>query len=117
MDRSFLSRPEVIEASRSFVCIRLLTYEDGAEAKFLKSLGHTGSGDVENTIVCMISPDCRQRLSWTARSFRELYRDSTAMAADMKSVAAKYSNTQPVDALPEVAGIRLAINVAATDFM
>lgn len=115
MDRSFLSRPEVIAASRSFVCIRLLTYEDAAEARFLQSLGHTGSGQVENTIVCLISPDCKQRLSWTARSFREIYRDAADMAFDMKKVAAKYTGTSVSSSLPEVAGVRLGINVAASD--
>src|SRR5258708_1264239 len=115
MDRSFLSRQEVIAASRAFVCIRLLTYEDPGEAKFLQSLAHTGSGQVENTIVCMISPDCRQRLSWTARSFRELYRSSTEMAAGLREVAAKYPEAKVPSALPEVASVRLAINVAASD--
>ena len=38
MDKSFLSQSEVIAASRKFVCIRLATYENAEEAKFLKSI-------------------------------------------------------------------------------
>ena len=37
MDRSFLSDSAIIEASREFVCVRLATYEDKDEGKFLEA--------------------------------------------------------------------------------
>ena len=38
MDRSFLSRPEVIAASEAFVCVRLTSYENADEMAFLKDM-------------------------------------------------------------------------------
>ena len=61
MDRSYLSDIKVVEASRKFVCIRPISYEDEAENKFLKSFGAGRSGDVENTVLRRI---CDWRLMW-----------------------------------------------------
>lgn len=57
MDRSFLSRPEVVRASRQFVCIRLATYESFEEAQMLRGIFLGGSGQVENTTFALLSPD------------------------------------------------------------
>ncbi|MBY0231652.1 MAG: thioredoxin family protein [Gemmataceae bacterium] len=57
MDRSFLSRPEVVKASRSHVCGRLATYEDEVEGFFLWSLAKTGSGKLENSVFAILAPD------------------------------------------------------------
>ena len=38
MDRSYLSDPAVIAASRNFICVRLVTYEDVEEMEFMKSI-------------------------------------------------------------------------------
>ena len=61
MDRSYLSNKEVIEASRDFVCIRLATYENVAEAKILKSIFTGRSGELENTTFVLLAPDGNRR--------------------------------------------------------
>ena len=57
MDGSFLSDADVVAASRKFVCIRLSTYEDAEEAEFLRSIYVGRSGDLENTVFAILSPD------------------------------------------------------------
>ena len=81
MDRSFLSQPAVIAASRAFVCVRLATYEDPLESMFTKALVRTGSGEVENTAFCLLAPDGKKKLSRSARGMDHLYDDAAAMAA------------------------------------
>src|SRR5262245_9523785 len=115
MDRSFLSRPEVIAASRDFVCVRLATYEDADEARFLKGLFRTRSGEVENSVFCVLAPDGRSKLIRAASGPEQVYADAAAIAADMKRVAGQSSPSAPPAALPLVAGPRLALDVAAAD--
>ena len=43
MDRSYLSQPEVVAASRDFVCVRLMTYESRVEGDFLTAFNVTRS--------------------------------------------------------------------------
>ena len=119
MDRSFLSQPEVIAASRKFVCIRLATYEDKEEAAFLKSLWVGRSGEVENTLFTILSPDGKRTLVHPSRSPRHEYEDAGAMAASLKRIAGEHElrkdageKTPP---LPLVANVRLALDVAACD--
>ena len=47
MDRSYLSDPAVVAASRSFVCVRLLTYENAREAELLRGIFRGRSGELE----------------------------------------------------------------------
>lgn len=115
MDRSFLSQPVVIAASREFVCVRLATYEDPVEARFTQALVRTGSGELENTAFCLLSPDAKKKLSRSARGTEHLYADAAAMAADMKRVAGAFSPKAPPCLLPLVANPRLALDVAAAD--
>src|SRR5215204_1471310 len=115
MDRSFLSRPEVIAASRAFVCVRLATYEDADEARFLKAFLRTRSGEVENSVFGLLAPDGTTKLTRAARGTGQVYTDAAAMAADMRRVAGHYSPTAAIDSLPLVAGPRLALDVAAAD--
>ena len=56
MDRSFLSRAEVIASSRNFVCIRLASYEDETEKAFVSQFVR---GDVANTAFAILSPDAK----------------------------------------------------------
>src|SRR4051812_2919162 len=91
MDRSFLSQSAVIAASRAFVCVRLATYEDPLESKFVKALVRTGSGEVENTAFCLLAPDGKKKLSRSARGMDHLYDDAAAMAAEMNQVAGAFS--------------------------
>lgn len=119
MDRSYLSKPAVVAASRPFVCIRLTTYENAAEASFLKSICPTGSGELENTVFAILSPDGKRQLSRASRSPREVFADAADMAQTMKRIASWYRPTGSSGAttseLPTVANVRLAVNVAACD--
>ena len=118
MDRSFLSDARVIDASREFVCVRLLSYEDEAEMKFLKSFNVTRSGEVENTTVVILSSDGERRLSHAARGTREVFGSAANMAAAMKRIARDHPGREsPADeaGVPEVASVRLAVDVAACD--
>jgi len=115
MDRSFLSRPEVVAASRDFVCVRVATYEDPEENRFLKSLLRTRSGEVENSVFCLLAPDGKTKLTRSARGTEQIYTDAAAMAADMRRVAGLYSPKAAQNSLPLVASPRLALDVAAAD--
>jgi hypothetical protein len=115
MDRSFLSRPEVVAASRAFVCVRLATYENKEEGDFLKTLVPTGSGELENTAFAVLSPDGRRLLTRAARSARETFGDARRMAESLNRIAARYLAKAGPAALPEVANVRLALDVAACD--
>ena len=118
MDRSFLSQPEVIAASRSFVCVRLATYEDKAEGAFLKAFDVTRSGELENTVFAVLSPDGKRRLARASRGADHTFGDASNMAATMRRIAAGYAGKGtggPPAELPRVANVRLAINVAACD--
>jgi hypothetical protein len=118
MDRSFLSQPQVITASRKFVCIRMMTYENSAEMRLLQSFGATGSGEVENTLVCVLSPDGRRQLTEASRSLREVFGDADRMAEELDRIA-KASTVVGKAAestdLPKLDNVRLALDVAACD--
>jgi hypothetical protein len=119
MDKSFLSDPGVIAASRKFVCIRLISYENKEETAFLKSFNVGRSGDVENTVFCILSPDGTQRLSRASRGTNHVYSSSKTMADNMVKIALQYpgvdSEIQKTPAVPYVADLRLALNVAGCD--
>jgi hypothetical protein len=119
MDRSFLSRPEVIAVSRKFVCVRLTTYENKDEGEFLKAFKVTRSGDLENTVFTVLSPDGKQQLARAARSARQTFGDSERMAATMERIAGEFATKKSADGklpeLPKAASVRLAVNVAACD--
>ena len=68
MDGSFLSQPKVVAAARQFVCVRLTTYENKAEAGFLKAICPTGSGELENTVFTILAPDGKRQLARASRS-------------------------------------------------
>jgi hypothetical protein len=115
MDRSFLSQPVVVAASRRFVCARLATYEDEAEGKFLKSLVRTRSGELENSVFAILGPDAKEQLVRPGRSMRSAYADAQAMADGMDRLADKYQPKAEVSALPLVSDVRLALDVASAD--
>ncbi|HEV3262364.1 MAG TPA: thioredoxin family protein [Gemmataceae bacterium] len=119
MDRSFLSRSNVIAASRPFVCVRLTTYENPAEAVLLKSFQVTRSGEVENTVFTILSPDGRRQLARASRSASQTFGDAARMADTMNRIAREYGAKPPargsLPELPTVPNLRLAVNVAACD--
>src|SRR5262245_57926814 len=119
MDRSYLSRPEVIAASRAFVCIRLTTYEDEAETKFLRTVFAGRSGDVENTTFTILSPDGQEKLVRASRSTRQVFADAAEMARTMTTIAGRYNasagEADKISALPITVDVRLGLDVAASD--
>ena len=119
MDRSFLSDASVVAASRDFVCIRLTTYEDQAEADFLKTIYVGKSGGLENTTFAILSSDGKSKLTKTGRAPFHEYRDSRSMAAGMKAIA-ESNQVQPETmftdtTLPLTKNIEIGLNVAASD--
>jgi hypothetical protein len=118
MDRSYLSQPEVIAASRDFVCVRLMTYEDPFENAFLKAFDITRSGEVENTTFTILAPDGKKPLVRATRSAKGAFRDAPQMAESMARIARQYPGkpaTADLPPLPTVATVRLAVDVAAAD--
>ncbi|HTU19416.1 MAG TPA: thioredoxin family protein [Gemmataceae bacterium] len=118
MDRSYLSRPEIIAASRDFVCVRLTTYEDKEEGLFLKSFRVTRSGELENTVFTILSPDGKKQLARASRSAQNTFGDVQRMAETMKRIAGEYPAKKTavlLAELPRVRNVALAVNVAACD--
>jgi len=115
MDGSYLFQPEVIAASRQFVCARLISYEDKDEAVFLKWLTRTRSGQVENSSFGILSPDAKGKLVFAMRGIEGTYADSRAMADGMKKIAAQYKSAGEPETLPLAADIRIGLDVASAD--
>ena len=120
MDRRFLSDVQVIKVSRDFVCIRTATYEDKTEATYLKTmfLGRAG-GDLRNFGFCILSPDGKRQLRRSNRGPNFVYKNSQAMAADLRQIARQYSaratDEKVNPAVPRMKSVRLGINVASCD--
>lgn len=115
MDRSFLSRPEVVAASRKFICVRLLSYENADEMKFLRSVFTGRSGEAENTTFTVLSPDGTRQLVRAGRSARHGFDDAADLAATLERIANRFEPRGEPALLPLVADVRLAVNVAACD--
>ena len=118
MDRSFLTNADVIKASRDFVCIRLATYEDDAEAEYLKTIYLGRNGDLENTVFCLLSPDGDENLCRAGRGPQFAFRNPRDMASEMNKIAKQYQAKPRADGetiLPEMKDIRLGINVSSCD--
>ena len=117
MDRSFLSNEKVIEASRNFVCIRLATYEDEAEAEFLRTVYVGKTGDLENTVFVLMSPDTKENLCRPGRSPDFAFRSPNSLAAEMNKIAERYevSDTIANPILPQLKDVRLGLNVSSCD--
>ena len=116
MDRSYLSKPAVITAAEQFVCIRLTTYENEAEADFMRKLIR---GPVANTVFAVLTPDGTQALRGRgpSRGPKDLFEDAAAMAIGLDAVAAKYQ-PKPVSGvppLPVTLNLKVALAVAAGD--
>lgn len=105
------------EAAQDFVCIRLATYEDAEEAEFLKEIFVGRSGELENTVFCLLAPDGRQQLSRPGRGPHFTFGSPGSMAREMKQIANRYE-TQDGDGipkLPQMKNFRLGLNVAECD--
>ncbi len=115
MDRSFLSAAAVIKASRSFVCVRLATYEDEKEAALLKSLLRTRSGELENSVFAILAPDGKTPLARSGRGPHAVAPDAGKLAAALDRFASDHPGKADLSALPLAANLKLAVNVAACD--
>lgn len=120
MDRSFLSEPSVIAASREFVCVRLTTYEDEKEAVFSKFIfAPPGGGGIQNTTFAILAPDGKTKLTRAGRGARGIFSDAEDMAKQMKAIAAKYpvkvNSAGVVPPLPVTLTAKLGVDVAAAD--
>ena len=117
MDRSFLSDPAVVAASRDFVCARLATYESAEEAKVLTSVFRSRSGLLENTVFAILAPDGATPLARSGRSPREAAGGGPdALAARLVELSKASTPKAAVGgALPLLADLRRGLNVAACD--
>jgi hypothetical protein len=110
-----LSQQKVIEASREFICIRPQTYENAEEAKVLASYFRGRSGQLENTVFCIFSPDGKTKLCRSGRSPKMGFRDSKDMASFMIITSSKYKPKKEITSLPFLEDVRLGLNVASCD--
>lgn len=117
MDRSFLSQAEVVAAARKFVCIRLATYEDQQEAEFLKQLFLGRSGELENTVFAVLSPDGQRQLVRASRSPVRALPTAGQLADTLSRIAGQHQTRKSAaePSLPKAANVRLALDIAACD--
>jgi hypothetical protein len=116
IDRSFLSQPEVVQASRKWTCIRVATYENAEEAEYLKGIFSGRSGELENTVFAFMDPTARKHLTAPSRGPRGTFSGPHDLASAMDQMAQSYRASAPVsDELPKVESLRLALNIAACE--
>lgn len=123
MDGSILSEAKLLEASRDFVCARLVTYESDEEGEFLASIGGSRKLEVANTTFVFLAPDGKTKLTNSGRSPRQAFTGTeeetlAGLLKAMKKISARYpgngatANLRPV---PYAVDVRRALNVAACD--
>ncbi len=106
------SNPEVIKASRKFVCVRIESYGSEENQKIVRS--HL-NGSFANTAFCILAPDGKERLTRSGRGPRQVLSGDYAEA--LEAIAAKYESRGKVSeaALPDFPSFKLALNVSAAD--
>jgi hypothetical protein len=118
MDRSFLSDPEVVAASRDFICVRLATYESEEEMEFMDSI-YFFRTPTKNSVFAILDPSAKKHLVKPGRSMKLTFDGATEMATEMKKITATFpgkGNVAPEKlGLPYLKDVRLALNVAACD--
>ncbi len=107
-----------------------MTYENAAEGALLKDLYSGRNDNLENTVFAMLGPDGKKRLTMTGRSPNSVYgsgsESAATMARAMKRHARRYGkssdtkstltrSTEQSPAVPTVANLRLALNVASCE--
>lgn len=121
MDGSILSKAKLLEASRDFVCARLVTYESDKEDEFLKKIGGSHQYEVANTTFVLLAPNGKTKLTRAARAPRQTFGgdDSglSGLLSEMKRIAKKYpGNGKTIgEKTPYLVDVRRALNVAACD--
>ena len=108
-----------MDASRQFVCIRLATYEDQAEANYMKKIFVGRSGNVENTTFAILSPDGQKKLTRAGRAPFYEYRNAARMASGMNEIATRYQASADMKLeeapLPLAKSLDLGLNISAAD--
>jgi len=116
IDSTYLHRPEVIEASKAFVCIRLTAYEDESERVFMSKLVR---GQVSNTAFAILAPDGTPaiRNTGTGKGPAGLYGDAAEMARGLQEIARRYppKEAHGTPTLPVALNARVGMVVAAAD--
>ncbi len=115
---SVLTKDPVIQASRSFVCIRPLTYENEWEAGYLKKV-LSRRGNLENTVFAIMDPKATSYLAQPSRmpylTFPGSQDDASIMGRGMKSMASKFTPSASSMPIPFHTNLRYAMNVGACD--
>ncbi|MBL8843615.1 MAG: hypothetical protein JNL90_18990 [Planctomycetes bacterium] len=105
-----------MKASRDFVCVRLASFEDEAETRFLDQLAIDRPGDLKNSTFAILSPNTKLPLSAIGRSPQVSYPTDDDMAAAMVRIAARYPKPEEgVRRMPYLRDVRLGLNVASCD--
>ena len=104
------SDPDVIKASRKFICVRIESYESQENQKIVRS--HLG-GRFENTAFCVIAPDGEERLTRSGRGPQHISRDFEDIAA----IADRYKSRGDIldSRIPDFNSFALALNVSSAD--
>ena len=104
------SDPDVIKASRKFICVRIDSYESEENQKIVRS--HLG-GRFENTAFCVIAPDGKERLTRSGRGPQHISRDFDDIAA----IADRYKSRGDIldSHIPDFNSFALALNVSSAD--
>lgn len=114
-----MSIATVVAASRDFICARLGTYENAAEAKLLTGIFVGRSGELENTTFVLLAPDGKTTISRAGRGPKFLMRgrhgDADELTKIIRDTAAKYRPKKKAAALPQTYDMRRALNIAACD--
>lgn len=114
------STQEFIDASRSFVCVRIETYENKENEQIVRSILN---GRYANTAFCIFDPQGKRRLSRSGRSPNQVLGgrsgsgDNKAIINEMNRIASQYRSTKGSgDAvLQDFLSFRQALNVASAD--
>jgi hypothetical protein len=115
MDRSFFADPAVVTAARQFVCVRLATYEEPTEVKYLSRLIPSRSGQLENSGYCIFAPDGETKLARPGRGPRFSFSNSSELAESMEKWTKDYPAKSQEHTLPKITNVKLAITIAAAD--
>lgn len=108
----------MVTASRDYVCVRPQTYEDKAEAELLVSLFRGRTGELENTVFCVLGPDGKQRLTQAGRSPSQQFKDAAAFASFLGQAFEPFAkDAKDLARLPLHDELALALNVGSCDLL
>lgn len=99
--------------------MRPASYESAEEAEVLVDIFRGRSGQLENTVFCLLASDGVTKLSRSGRSPEFAFDGPDEMASAMQAIVAKGAKSADAKKhalpLPTYASVRLALNVASCD--